>query len=90
MAASHDLAELLHHAGVTHVFTVGLAGDYCVKCTALDAKKEGFGVYVVQEATRCVDAGEQGWGAAQKEMNDAGIDIISTEGPEVERVKRLQ
>ena len=90
MAASHDLAELLHHAGVTHVFTVGLAGDYCVKCTALDAKKEGFGVYVVQEATRCVDAGEQGWGAAQKEMNDAGIDIISTEGPELERVKRLQ
>ena len=89
-AASHDLAELLHHAGVTHVFTVGLAGDYCVKCTALDAKKEGFGVYVVQEATRSVDAGEKGWGAAREEMGNAGIDVISIEGPELERVKRLQ
>ena len=89
-AASHNLAELLHQAGVTHVFTVGLAGDYCVKCTALDAKKEGFGVYVVQEATRSVDAGEKGWGAAREEMENAGINIISTEGPELERVKRLQ
>ncbi len=87
-AASHDLAELLHHAGTTHVFTVGLAGDCCVKCTALDAKKEGFEVYVVEEATRSIDAG--GWGAATKEMREAGIEIISTDGPEVERVKRLK
>ena len=50
--ASHDLAELLHGAGITHVFTVGLAGDFCVKCTALDAKKEPIEVYVVQEANR--------------------------------------
>ena len=90
LAASHDLAELLHHAGITHVFTVGLAGDYCVKCTALDAKKEGFGVYVVQEATRSVNAGEKGWGTATKEMEKAGIEIISTEGPEIERVKSLK
>ena len=89
-AASHNLAELLHHAGITHVFVVGLAGDYCVKCTALDAKKEGLEVYVVEEATRSVDAGEKGWGAATKEMGIAGVEIISTEGPEVERVKSLK
>ena len=86
-AASHDLAELLRDAGTTHVFIVGLAGDYCVKCTALDAKKEGFDVFVIHEATRSVNAGEKGWGAATKEMEKAGIEIISIEGPEVEKVK---
>ena len=89
-AASHDLAELLHQHGITHVFIVGLAGDYCVKCTALDAEKEGFEVYVVREATRSVNAGEQGWGAATNEMKKAGIEIISTEGPELARVKSLK
>lgn len=89
-AASQDLAGLLHRAGITTIFTVGLAGDYCVKCTALDAKKEGFEVYVVQEAVRSVDSGENGWGVATKEMEKAGIKIISVKGPEVERVKRLK
>ena len=89
-AVSQDLAGLLHRAGITHVFTVGLAGDYCVKCTALDAKKEKFEVYVVEEATRSVDVGEKGWGAATKEMRKAGIEVINIEGPEVERVKRLR
>ena len=86
---SQDLAGLLNRAGATHVFIVGLAGDYCVKCTALDARKEGFEVHVVQEGTRSVDAGEKGWGAATKEMGKAGIEIISIEGPELERVKSL-
>ena len=87
-AASQDLARLLHGAGITSVFVVGLAGDYCVKCTALDAKKEGFEVYVVQEATRSVDA--KGWALAIKEMEQAGIEMISVEGPELERVKKLK
>ncbi|KAF6226333.1 hypothetical protein HO133_009199 [Letharia lupina] len=89
-AASQDLAGLLHCAGITTVFAVGLAGDYCVKCTALDAKKEGFEVYVVKEATRSVDAGENGWGKATKEMREARIEIISVEGPEMARVKSLK
>ena len=89
-AASQDLAGLLHRAGITTVFVVGLAGDYCVKWTALDAKKEGLEVYVVQEAIKSVDPGESGWGVAAKEMETAGIKIISIEGWEVERVKKLE
>ena len=89
-AASQDLAGLLHRAEITSVFTVGLAGDYCVKCTALDAKKEGFEVYVVQEATRSGDTSEKGWGVAMKEMRKAGIEIISINGPEMERVRSLK
>ena len=78
-AASQDLAVLLQRAGITTVFAVGLAGDFCVRYTALDAKKEGFEVYVVEEATRSVDSGETGWGAARKEMEQAGIKIIGSE-----------
>lgn len=38
-AANLDLADRLNSAGITHVFVVGIAGDFCVKCTALDAKR---------------------------------------------------
>ena len=88
-AASMNLAERLKTANITHVFVVGIAGDFCVKCTALDAKKEGFEVYVVTEATRSVDAGQDGWGAARKELMKAGVQIVSINGPEIERVKKL-
>ena len=56
-AASHDLGALLKQANISHVFVVGLAGDYCVRCTALDAKKEGFEVYVIDEARASVSGG---------------------------------
>jgi len=88
-AASMDLAGRLKSAGITHVFTVGIAGDFCVKCTALDAKKEGFEVYVVEEATRSVDVGEKGWGAAKEEMERAGVKTINVNGPEIDRVGKL-
>lgn len=86
-AASIDLADTLKDAVITHVFVVGLAGDYCVRCTAIDAKKEGFEVYVIEDVTRSVDAGEKGWGAAKRDMETKGITIIKFDGPEVGRVK---
>ena len=86
-AASIDLADTLKDAGITHVFVVGLAGDYCVGCTAVDAKKEEFEVYVIEDVTRSVDAGEKGWGAYKKEMEKIGIKIIRFDGPEVQRVR---
>ena len=88
-AASIDLADNLKDAGITHVYVVGLAGDYCVGCTTIDAKKEGFEVYVIEDVTRSVDVGEKGWGAYKKKMEKLGIVIIQSHGPEVERVKNL-
>jgi nicotinamidase/pyrazinamidase len=49
------LAELLRERGVDHVTVVGLATDYCVKNTALDALREGFTVTVDSTATRGVE-----------------------------------
>ena len=88
-AASQDLADLLKRNGITHVFTVGLAGDYCVKCTALDARKEGFKAYVIDEATRSVDPGSKGWGATKTELESHGIEIISIDGAEIDEVRKL-
>jgi len=50
-----DLAELLGERGIDQVTVVGLATDYCVKNTALDALRAGFQVTVDTNAVRGVD-----------------------------------
>ncbi len=56
-----ELPDLLRSNGVTDVFLVGLAGDYCVKCTAMDAVDFGFKTWVVKDATRSVGSGGAEW-----------------------------
>ena len=82
-AASHDLGSLLRQANITNVFITGLAGDFCVRCTAIDANKEGFKVYIIDEAVRSINNGEGGWGEVQAEMMDKCINIVSIKGPEM-------
>src|SRR4051812_8757049 len=53
-----QLAELLRERGVDQVTVVGLATDYCVKNTALDALKEGLRVIVDSTAVRGVEVQE--------------------------------
>lgn len=86
-AASMDLAAKLKEKGVSHLYVVGLTGDCCVKATAIDGKREGFQVYVLEEVQRSVNAGEDGWVGAKKEMEDVGVKVVSLEGPEVKKVK---
>ncbi|KAK7047218.1 NAD(+) salvage pathway protein [Paramarasmius palmivorus] len=86
--ASSGLEQLLRDNEVTDVFVVGLAMDYCVKSTAIDAKKAGFAAYVVQEATKAVDPSDAGWGAAATEMANEGVPLISVDGEELEKVKK--
>jgi nicotinamidase/pyrazinamidase len=50
-----NLAELLRERGVDHITVVGLATDYCVMNTALDALRGGFGVTVDSNAVRAVE-----------------------------------
>lgn len=85
-ATNMDLADLLKKSGITDVFVTGIAGDFCVRQTALDANKEGFRVYVLEEATRSVDPSEKGWGAAKKEMEDAGVIVMSIDDPRFEKI----
>ena len=86
-AASTDLTELLKRAGITNIFVVGLAGDFCVKCTALDAKREGFETVVVEDAVKSVDPSTNGWGAAKEDLEQAGIQVVNMGSPEVTKVR---
>jgi len=71
---------------ITDVFVVGLAGDYCVKFTAIDAARAGYKSWVIEEATRCVVPGE-GWEKAKLEIQQAGASVVSINGPEVDRLR---
>jgi|SRR5579871_916334 len=81
------LADTLKEAKITHVYVVGLAMDYCVKFTALDAAKEGFSTYVVHEGTRAVDPTK--WDNVRSQLEKAGVKMVNAVGEEVEKVKKL-
>ena len=53
---STGLAGYLRDRGVKKVYVCGLAADYCVAYTAKDALKENFETYVIEDATRAIDA----------------------------------
>lgn len=79
------LAKMLHDAGITDVYVVGLAADYCVKHTALDAQKEGFKTWVIGEATKAVDPSSLP--DVYKEFEKAGVTLIGKDDTPVQRVK---
>jgi nicotinamidase/pyrazinamidase len=70
-----DLAELLRERGVDHVTVTGLATDYCVKNTALDALRGGFGVTVDSTAVRPVELQPGDGQRALEEVRTAGGSI---------------
>ncbi|HSH94739.1 MAG TPA: bifunctional nicotinamidase/pyrazinamidase [Roseimicrobium sp.] len=67
------LAKYLQDQNVTDVFIVGLATDYCVKFTALDAKKMGFKTHVIAEGCRGVNLQPGDVDRAYEDMRKAGI-----------------
>jgi nicotinamidase/pyrazinamidase len=70
-----DLAGLLRSRDVDHVTVVGLATDYCVKNTALDALREGFSVTVDSTATRGVDVEPDDSVRALEQVREAGASV---------------
>lgn len=66
-----DLAAFLHGHDVERVFVTGLATEYCVRQTALDARAAGFTVYLVEDAVRGIT--EEGAQHALAEMEQAGV-----------------
>jgi nicotinamidase/pyrazinamidase len=70
-----DLLELLRERGIDRVTVVGLATDYCVKNTALDALRHGFEVRVDSEGVRGVDMNEEDSERALEELRKAGATV---------------
>jgi nicotinamidase/pyrazinamidase len=67
-----DLEETLRERGITQVTVVGLATDYCVKNTALDALRAGFQTTVDSSAARAVEVHPGDSEAALAEVRAAG------------------
>jgi nicotinamidase/pyrazinamidase len=72
---STDLAAILREHDVDHVTVVGLATDYCVRHTAADALREGFGVTVDREGIRGIDVKPGDSERALDELRSAGATI---------------
>jgi len=67
-----DLAERLRKAGVKRVWIGGLAQDYCVRYSSLDAIRQGFEVHVIVNATRAVNVNPEDGRRALEEIQQAG------------------
>ena len=68
------LGGYLRERGFTRVVLAGLATDFCVHFSAMDARKLGFGVRVIEAACRAIDL-EGSLAAARRQWADAGVEL---------------
>jgi nicotinamidase/pyrazinamidase len=73
------LADLLREQGVEEVTVVGLATDYCVRASAIDACREGFDTTVITDAIRAVDVNPGDGERAIEEMKEAGAKLRTSD-----------
>ena len=72
------LAAYLKARGIGTVYVVGLATDFCVAWTAIDARKAGFETFVIEDATRAIDLNGS-LVAAMASMKQAGVTIVRSD-----------
>ena len=73
-----ELQAHLARQGIRRIFVCGLATDYCVKATALDGRKAGLDVVVVEDAVRGVEVTPGDCAAAMAHMRAAGIRAVQS------------
>jgi nicotinamidase/pyrazinamidase len=74
--SGEKIQDLLTRLGITEVDVVGIATDYCVRASSLDAKKFGLDVRVITSLTAGVAAASTE--AAIDELVDAGVAVVAT------------
>ena len=67
----------LKQRAITRLFVVGLATDFCVAWTALDARRAGYETWVVEDATRAIDVNGS-LAAAWRDMAAAGVQRLQS------------
>jgi nicotinamidase/pyrazinamidase len=70
------LDRLLREGGARRIVICGLATDYCVVESVLDARRLGYPVTVLRDATAAVDVAEGDGDRAIERMRDAGADVV--------------
>ncbi|MBN2351059.1 MAG: bifunctional nicotinamidase/pyrazinamidase [Spirochaetales bacterium] len=73
------LDGLLRGLGATDVFVTGLATDFCVRATALDAVRLGYRTFLVEDACRGVDRPAGAVRRALEEMEGSGVGLVFAE-----------
>lgn len=73
------LHDALQKRGVTDVYLLGLATDYCVKFTALDAGTLGYTTWLIEDGCRGIDLQAGDVDRAIEEMNEAGVRVITSD-----------
>jgi nicotinamidase/pyrazinamidase len=73
---STGLADWLRARGITDLYVMGLATDYCVKFTVLDAIEQGFSVWLIEDGCRAVELSAGDGEAAIAAMRQAGATIL--------------
>jgi nicotinamidase/pyrazinamidase len=71
------LTGYLRERGLKHVYFTGLATDFCVAWSALDARRSGFEATVIEDATRGIDAGGS-LAKAWADMMGAGVKRVQS------------
>lgn len=74
---STGLADYLRGKGTKELYVCGLAADYCVAFSAMDALEEGFKTYILTDATRPIDP--EGYEKRKNEFQAAGGRLISSD-----------
>lgn len=77
--AMSKLPKLLKQSQIKRVFVCGLAFDFCVKCTAVDAADAGYETYLVEDASKAVDQSEEGLEKNRNEMEEHGVRFIRSD-----------
>jgi len=70
------LHDLLQREGATDLYVMGLATDYCVRWTALDAVKLGYRVFLIADGCRGVGLGPTDIDDALRDMRAAGVTLL--------------
>jgi nicotinamidase/pyrazinamidase len=74
-----ELANLLRERGVDKVYVTGLATDYCVRASTIDACREGFDTTLVEDAVRAVNVNPDDGERAIEDMREAGAEVATSE-----------
>ena len=72
------LGDYLRERGVQDVYIMGLATDYCVKFTALDAIRDGFEAFLIENGCRAVDLSPGDGDAAIADMRKSGVVVLQS------------
>ena len=78
-ATNENLEEYLKKRSVDELYITGLATDYCVLQSALDAVKKSFRTYVLTDAVMAVNVNERDGERALEEMKKAGVTLTDTQ-----------